>query len=358
MTLRNVLLPIYAIKLTQAMIFAVCCLIATVTTAEANGDLIVSGVILGDDLAIANLDCTALANGGKLTTDDVGMVVCSGDDNSGSALSALVARIDALEADNVTLKSQVVALQSVLTANTDADALAHHDKYTNAEAIAAVGSHSPDFSTLLADVSRITDPNTSQDTLRFTDMNVQIVSGSGTTFGTVNGTGNLIIGYNEPPPTLPDGSGVDRTGSHMLVIGERNNYSSYGGMVVGYFNTASGIFASVSGGTNNTASGSHASVSGGRNNTASASYASVSGGYLNTASKTYASVSGGYSNTASGTYASISGGPFNTASAEGASVSGGHSNTARGNYSSVSGGHNRTVNNEFDWRAGSLFENE
>src|SRR5262245_12285497 len=34
-------------------------------------------------------------------------------------------------------------------------------------------------------------------TLQFTGINVQIVSGSGTTTGTVNGKGNLIIGYNE-----------------------------------------------------------------------------------------------------------------------------------------------------------------
>jgi hypothetical protein len=35
-----------------------------------------------------------------------------------------------------------------------------------------------------------------QPTLRFTGVNVQVVSGSGTTSGTVNGLGNLIIGYN------------------------------------------------------------------------------------------------------------------------------------------------------------------
>ena len=42
-------------------------------------------------------------------------------------------------------------------------------------------------------------------TLRFTGINVQIVSGSGTTDGPVNGKGNLIIGYNE------NSCAVDRT---------------------------------------------------------------------------------------------------------------------------------------------------
>ena len=90
---------------------------------------------------------------------------------------------------------------------------------------------------LLANVTRGVDPNTSQDTLTFTNMNVQVVSGSGETYGAITGTGNLIIGYNETGSP----NGDNRTGSHMLVIGERNSYTSYGGMVAGGSNTVSGI---------------------------------------------------------------------------------------------------------------------
>ena len=82
MTLRYVFLPIDFTKLAKAAIVIVCCFMTTLTTAEANGDLTVSGVILGDDLAIANLDCTALANGGKLTTNIDGLVVCADDDGT------------------------------------------------------------------------------------------------------------------------------------------------------------------------------------------------------------------------------------------------------------------------------------
>jgi len=203
-----------------------------------------------------------------------------------NALLALQARMDALEAENAALK------------------------------------------TLLAGAKRGTDPNTGVDTLTFTNMNVQIVNGSGTTEGIVTGTGNLIIGYNAP---RAEGGDV-RTGSHMLVIGSQNNYSSYGGMVVGYFNETSSRYASVSGGLQGTASGQYASISGGLNNTASGIFASVSGGYGATASGDTASISGGYLATASGPYASISGGYRATASGDAASVSGGETKTATAQF--------------------------
>jgi hypothetical protein len=45
----------------------------------------------------------------------------------------------------------------------------------------------------------------------------------------VNGLGNVVIGYNEPR-----GAGDDRSGSHNLVIGSQNNFSSYGGFMAGH----------------------------------------------------------------------------------------------------------------------------
>lgn len=147
--------------------------------------------------------------------------------------------------------------------------------------------------TLLADVTRITDPHTGQNTLQFKGINVQIVSGANATFGPPDGTGNLIIGYNE---MRNDGTD-DRTGSHMLVMGYENNYSSYGGIVSGFTNTVSGESASVLGGGFNTASGESASVSGGIGNTASGIGSSVSGGNYNTASGDDSTVSGGFSKT-------------------------------------------------------------
>jgi hypothetical protein len=135
-------------------------------------------------------------------------------------------------------------------------------------------------------------------------VNVHIVSGRGYTDdgtqgevpdATLSGLGNLIIGYNE---LRSDGTD-SRTGSHNIVTGSENNYSSYGGLVTGAFNAISDQYATVSGGYSNTASGPYASVGGGNNNMAITDYASVSGGYSNIASGYSASVSGGFTNTAS-----------------------------------------------------------
>jgi len=195
----------------------------------------------------------------------------------------------------------------------------------------------------------------------------EIVNGSGTTNGETFGTGNLIIGYNESrenlgqPVDCPDGYDCDRRGgSHMLVIGSQNNYTSdsYGGMVVGSWNETSALFAVVSGGGDNTASGQNSTVSGGVANTASGEVSTVSGGGWNTASGDGASVSGGIQNTASGEIASVSGGELNSATGQFTSVSGGESNTASGHAASVSGGDNRTATGDYDWAAGGLWEDQ
>jgi hypothetical protein len=120
--------------------------------------------------------------------------------------------------------------------------------------------------------------------------NLHIVNGLGSTDCTddqtgnptpdcPNGLGNLIVGYNEP---RPEGVGENiRTGSHNVVVGQWHNFSRFGGLVVGEFNTISDDFASVSGGLGNTASGEWSSVSGGIFNTASGDFSSVSGGENN-----------------------------------------------------------------------------
>src|SRR5262249_8316007 len=61
--------------------------------------------------------------------------------------------------------------------------------------------------------------------LYFTGFNVHVQNGTGATDGTVNGRGNLIVGYNEAvyrAPTSPIPYVCDspsRTGSHNLVLG-------------------------------------------------------------------------------------------------------------------------------------------
>ena len=107
-----------------------------------------------------------------------------------------------------------------------------------------------------------------------TGVNVHIVDGTGSTNST-SGLGNLTIGYN----AIGNLNGDFRTGSHNLILGDQNSYSSYGGLVAGSGNSIRGNFATVTGGYSNTASGLFASVSGGDFNSAHGIETSVSGGY-------------------------------------------------------------------------------
>lgn len=141
----------------------------------------------------------------------------------------------------------------------------------------------------------------------FDGCNVHVRNGTGMT-DSINGFGNLIVGYNAPRIEESD-----KAGSHNIVVGDNHNYNQFGGLVVGFQNTIAGPWASVSGGTDNTASGQHSSVSAGESNTADASFTSVSGGWGNFASDLHSSVSGGVANRAFGPTSSVSGGENNEA---------------------------------------------
>ncbi len=198
--------------------------------------------------------------------------------------------------------------------------------------------------------------------------NLYVRNGSGSTSSTVNGLGNVIIGYDEARS-----SGSDKTGSHNLVVGRNHNYTSSEGIVAGYNNTISASGAVVTGGLYNTASAMHSSVCGGSNSTASGWASSITGGQYNTASGLYASVSGGEYNEASGDFSFVGGGGSTDAASGNkafanysavlggfqnqagdvpsgnhsfgahSTVSGGSYNIARGNDSTVSGGSNNVV---------------
>ena len=158
--------------------------------------------------------------------------------------------------------------------------------------------------TKTASISVLTDPNTNQPTVRFTNVNVQVISGTGATKGTPNERGNLIMRYNE----LRGSGGDSRTGSNNLVIGTFNNYISRGGVVFGYANSISGFEATVLGGESNTASVGRSSVTGGDNNRVIDIDACVIGGRYNRANSRSSSVIGGFQNIANGAFSTISGG--------------------------------------------------
>ncbi|HLT91819.1 MAG TPA: hypothetical protein VKZ85_12840 [Woeseiaceae bacterium] len=204
-----------------------------------------------------------------------------------------------------------------------------------------------------------------QPAIRVTGANLQLVNGLGET-RTANGTGNLLIGYDEArgggsecsigfdvstsaPVTNEEecnaAGGVwavsHKSGSHYLVVGSEHNYTRWGGIVVGYRNTTNFDFASVSGG---------------RDSSASAFAASISGGWNNRARGMAASVGGGANNSATGQASSVAGGADSSANGLNSSVAGGLGNQANGAFSAVGGGAHRSAEGSADWVAGSLFE--
>lgn len=168
-------------------------------------------------------------------------------------------------------------------------------------------------------------------------MNFQVVNGSGATDGNVNGTGNIIIGYDEA------GNNDEKSGSHNLVIGMEHSYSSFGGLVAGGDNEISGDGASVVGGTRHRVSGA---------------YASIAGGFRNEARGETASIAGGEDNRVDGRSSVVSGGQGNFAGTQSAAVAGGSDNAALGQASTVGGGRSRVASSSYDWQAGGLFQAE
>lgn len=205
-----------------------------------------------------------------------------------------------------------------------------------------------------------------QPTVRVAAANLQVVNGTGRT-DSINGTGNVLIGYDESRAdtdykfcsqatlssrsgnykyTLQDDIGCaaagavfavnHKSGSHNLIVGPFNNYSNYGGAVFGIHNAIAYSHASITGGENNISAGTGSSVTGGRNNQAF----------------TFGTVSGGEGNVADGDLSVVSGGVLNWSAGEGSVVSGGLLNLVRGKFAAISGGSLRVANGENNWAAG------
>ena len=178
------------------------------------------------------------------------------------------------------------------------------------------------------------DPGGKPNTVIFDGCNVEIRNGSGDT-ETVNGLGNLVVGYNS------DDSGVlDRGGSHNIVVGDDHTYSSYVGIVNGHQNRLIGPESAIIGSELSTASGEYSAVVGGRINTASGDYSAAVAGWLNQASGDYSAVTGGAIGQATGTYSWVGAGAGNQASGLYSSITGGLANKSSGMFSAVLGGRN------------------
>ena len=215
-------------------------------------------------------------------------------------------------------------------------------------------------------------------------MNLQIINGEGST-DTVNGLGNLIVGYDETDVNKHNDPVDEKTGSHNLIIGAEHTYTSFGAIVAGEDNESDAPGASVLGGNSNTASGQNAVVVSGVDNEASGDDSAVlsgrdnitdgeetaiaagqfnrafvlnsfvGGGVSNFARGFASSVTGGEHNSADFERSSVTGGRYNVANAPVSTVSGGAFNTADGFAATVSGGTNRSIDGQGSWRGGLLF---
>jgi len=205
-------------------------------------------------------------------------------------------------------------------------------------------------------------------TVRLTGVNLQVVNGLART-ETINGAGNIIIGYDEPNSfttkpicsqaralngaLITDEAGClaaggvfstqHKSGSHNLVLGTQNGYSSFGGIVGGRFNYINEIFASVLGGVDNRASGRFSAIVSGQGHLTQESGAAVLGGIGNQALSRNSSITGGVGNVATGENSSITGGERNTASGRSSTAAGGLLNTASGAGATVTGGRNNVA---------------
>jgi hypothetical protein len=199
---------------------------------------------------------------------------------------------------------------------------------------------------VIAKLARFSVQNNGED-IYITGANLHLLNGSGAT-DKKNGLGNLIIGYNEQlNPMAPK-----QSGSHNLILGRGNTYTSFGGLVAGLKNEISGPFATVTGGQGNRATGAASLIAGGNGNTTYGNDSVVAGGAGNGAFGDGSVISGGILNTANGEHSTVSGGRYNTAAGANSVVSGGTGNKAQGASSTVSGGRNRTAPSEANWVAG------
>ena len=184
------------------------------------------------------------------------------------------------------------------------------------------------------------------ETALFQGINVQIVN-NGFTTDSIDGTGNLILGFNEINPvaraycseiSITDESAcVDsgftwsankRLGSHNLVLGRWNDYINFGGIVGGEFNKIAG------------------------------SYSMVLGGILNETQSAYSTILGGSGNKAQGLGTTISGGEANRTIGVLSSIAGGFNNRTKGNLSTISGGINLETTRSTEWLAGPVLSLE
>lgn len=180
------------------------------------------------------------------------------------------------------------------------------------------------------------------DDLIFSGVNVYVVSGAGKTDAAPNGKGNLIVGYNELRGGFDlEGRPEDRRGgSHNLVVGSANNYTSWGGVVTGIHNDSEGQYAALLGGHENTAAGDFSAALGGVENAITGDAAVAIGGSRNRSDGYWTLAAGGTENVVQDDWSAVLGGTKHALSPNAlyATITGGQSNSVACEACSIAGG--------------------
>ncbi len=152
------------------------------------------------------------------------------------------------------------------------------------------------------------DPRTAS--VVFAGVNVQIRNATRSTDGDPDGTGNLIIGWNEGDED--DG----RTGSHNIIVGSHHDWVGHSGIAVGVDHDLLADAGATVGGEGNVVSAHGAVLIGGQDNEASGPGAVGIGGAENRLAGELSIATGGYRNDAEGAYSVVLGGSDQVADEE------------------------------------------
>ncbi len=135
-----------------------------------------------------------------------------------------------------------------------------------------------------------------------TGVNLQVRNGTGATEGEGDGTGNIIVGWNE---ASDDDA---RTGSHNLVVGAGHGWESHSGVISGTDHLVLGPGGAALGGEGNTVTAEGAVAVGGQDNTSAGLLGVTVGGSDNVVEGELAMAAGGSGNDALGAFTVALGG--------------------------------------------------
>jgi hypothetical protein len=136
------------------------------------------------------------------------------------------------------------------------------------------------------------------------------------------------------------------SGVYSSVTSGLSNFAACNNSIVagGAYNRATFFEAAIVGGRSNTAYGNASFIGGGEYNIACGGWSTIAGGFSNETCRSWSTVIGGYCNNAFGNYSGVLGGFRSRALSDYSSVVSGRCNTASGLYSSIIGGQNNLTN--------------